>query len=171
MKGCWCPQRGSTAIPELVSSSTRPRRLGPQVTCSMICRKWCLKVAVFSSSYSQPRASAAWFAHSNRMNCFRPTVWEMYGSELLGMGWVGTQEDLGGSHHLPPSRLPTLSRSLNNCPGLGSWQMAPGQVSVLPIFLPLTCLPYFLAICIAHFLKAIQNFMRNTLNTELGNGW
>lgn len=112
MGGTQPTQRGSSVAPELVSSSSGPRRLGPDVTCSMICRKWCLKVAVFSSSYSQPRASAAWFAHSNRMNCFRPTARgtkQKYGGEVLGMEWVGPNGPQG-SHHFPPSGPPTLSR-------------------------------------------------------------
>src|SRR5574341_839039 len=32
---------------QVQAAHTTLRRLGPDVTCSMICRKWCLKVAVF----------------------------------------------------------------------------------------------------------------------------
>lgn len=112
-------QRGSRAVPEPVSSSSGPRRLGPDVTCSMICRRWCLKVAVFSSSYSQPRASAAWFAHSNRMNCFRPTAQgteQKHGGEVLGMQWVDLHEDPGDSHRPPASGHSSSTGSLRNCP-------------------------------------------------------
>lgn len=104
-------------VPELAASSSRLRRLGPDVTCSMICRRWCLKVAVFRSSYSQPKASAAWLAHSKRMNCFRPTARggrAEEGGEVLGGRWVGVQENLRESRHLPASGPPTLSRSLSN---------------------------------------------------------
>lgn len=140
----WPTQRGSSAAPELVSSPSRPRRLGPDVTCSMICRKWCLKVAVFNSSYSQPRASAAWFAHSKRMNCFRPTARgtkQKCGGELLGV------ECVGSSRISPPPTLclgyPPSARNRNKCPGQG-------QVPQV------TCFSCVLAFALLTFSKQLQ---------------
>lgn len=145
----WPTQRGSSAAPELVSSPSGLRRPGPDVTCSMICRKWCLKVAVFSSSYSQPRASAAWFAHSNRMNCFRPTARgtkQKDGGEPLGMECVGSQEDLGDLASSHPLGHPPSAGNPNNRPRQGS-----GFPRHMLFLLP--------CICIVHFFKAITMIM------------
>lgn len=123
-------RKGSHAVPELVSSSSGPRRLGPAVTCSMICRRWCLKVAVFSSSYSQPRASAAWLAHSKRMNCFRPTAQgKSRRKEVRSRAPKKTSENLAPP---PPSGPHTLCRSLNNCPGLSPQGDGPRQKPAFP---------------------------------------